>query len=186
MTLCFLIPAIVGLICGILGYLIGKTIPINLNTNDLDSLKDDLDSCNRRNSQLRFDIENIRKNNKANSPNTQKDSFISDGPTLLEITPFNVDAFKLIFGKKIKENDLKIVEGIGPKIEELFKTSDILTWKSLSETSENRLKMILNKAGERYKIHDPSTWPKQSKLAYEGKWEELKDWQEILDGGKER
>ena len=64
MNLCFFIPAIVGLICGILGYLIGKMQPGNLNTDELDSLKDDLDSCNRRNSQLRFDIDNLRKRSK--------------------------------------------------------------------------------------------------------------------------
>jgi predicted flap endonuclease-1-like 5' DNA nuclease len=184
MTLCFLIPAIVGLICGILGYLIGKMYT-NSNSDQLDSLKDDLDSCNRRNSQLRFDIENLRNKSKDKSSATEVNSFVNKTSTP-EIIAFDVDAFKLIFGKKIKENDLKIVEGIGPKIEELFKTSGILTWKSLSETSVNRLKEILNKAGERYKIHDPSTWPKQSELAYEGKWQELKDWQEILDGGKER
>uniref|UniRef100_UPI00404A7CCC hypothetical protein n=1 Tax=Flavobacterium sp. TaxID=239 RepID=UPI00404A7CCC len=186
MNLCFWIPAIVGLICGILGYFIGKSKPNSFNSNDLDSLKDDLDSCNRRNSQLRFDIENMRKNSKINTSNTQKDLFVNKTITPIEIKPFDAEAFKLIYGKKIKENDLKIIEGIGPKIEELFKTSGILTWKSLSETSVNRLKVILNKAGERYKIHDPSTWPKQAKLAYEGKWQELKDWQEILDGGKER
>lgn len=183
MILCYLIPAIVGLICGIFGYLIGKIQP--KNTYDLDSLKDDLDSCNRRNSQLRFDIENLQKKHKGKSITTGTNSFNANTPTS-ETVSFDADAFKLIFGKKINENDLKIVEGIGPKIEELFKKSDITTWKSLSETPVNTLKEILNKAGERYKIHDPSTWPKQSKLAYEGKWQELKDWQEILDGGKER
>lgn len=186
MTLCFLIPAIVGLLCGILGYFIGKMHPNNLNSNDLESLKDDLDSCNRRNSQLRFDIENLRKNSKITVSNTPKAIFENKSTASVAIKPFDAEAFKLIFGKKIKENDLKIIEGIGPKIEELFKTSGILTWKSLSETSVNRLKVILNKAGDRYKMHDPKTWPKQSKLAYEGKWQELKDWQEILDGGKER
>lgn len=75
---------------------------------------------------------------------------------------------------------------LGPKIEELFKTSGILTWKSLSETSVDRCNEILDKAGDRFRIHDPGTWPRQSKLAYEGKWQELKDWQEKLDKGKEK
>ncbi len=77
------------------------------------------------------------------------------------------------------------MEGLGPKIEELFKTSGILTWKALGETSVDRLREILSKAGERYQIHDPSSWPKQSKLAYEGKWQELKEWQKKSDGGRE-
>jgi hypothetical protein len=31
---------------------------------------------------------------------------------------------------------------------------------------------------------NPGTWPKQAELAAEGKWDELKAWQEELDGGK--
>jgi len=33
-------------------------------------------------------------------------------------------------------------------------------------------------------MHKPDTWPSQSKLAAEGKWQELKDLQDRLDGGK--
>jgi len=36
----------------------------------------------------------------------------------------------------------------------------------------------------RYKMHDPTTWPKQAKLAADGKWDELKKLQDELDGGK--
>ncbi|MEJ6796117.1 MAG: 50S ribosomal protein L21, partial [Flavobacteriales bacterium] len=28
------------------------------------------------------------------------------------------------------------------------------------------------------------TWPAQAKMAAEGKWDELKKWQDELDGGK--
>ena len=104
---------------------------------------------------------------------------------MFPIIPFDANLASSIFGKKIKENDLKIVEGIGPKIEELFNASGILTWKALSETSVERCNDILHSAGERFVIHNPSTWPRQAKLAYEGKWKDLKDWQETLDGGKE-
>lgn len=185
---CYLIPALVGLLCGILGYLLGKSRKSNTNV-DLDSLKDDLDSCNRMNSQLRTDLEKAR--NQINDLKTQKSNFVNQpitSPVDVPISNFVFDgaAAKATFGKKVYENDLKIIEGIGPKIEELFKTSGILTWKSLSETSVDRCKEILMKAGERYQIHDPGTWPRQSKLAYEGKWQELKDWQSKLDGGKEK
>jgi len=39
--------------------------------------------------------------------------------------PFDGDAAKAAFGKKIKQDDLKIVEGIGPKIEGLFHNFDM-------------------------------------------------------------
>ncbi|NJM78738.1 MAG: hypothetical protein HC854_02280 [Flavobacterium sp.] len=181
---CFLIPILVGLICGILGYLLGKMYSKS-STIDTDSLQDDLDSCNRRNSQLRADIDKLRSQ-LSDQNNAKSSNFVAEPPSAPALIPFDGSAAKAVFGKKINENDLKIIEGIGPKIEELFKTSGILTWKSLSETSVDRCQQILDKAGERYQIHNPGTWPRQAKLCYEGKWQELKDWQGILDGGRER
>ena len=87
---------------------------------------------------------------------------------------------------KIKHDDLKIVEGIGPKIEELYHNAGIKTWKALSETPIEKSKEILIEAGERFFIHNPSTWAKQALLAYQGKWQDLKDWQDSLNAGKEQ
>lgn len=83
--------------------------------------------------------------------------------------------------KAPKLDDLKIIEGVGPKIETLLKDGGINTWAELAAASVDRLKEILDAAGPRYQIHDPSTWPAQAKFAAEGKWEELKDYQEMLD-----
>lgn len=91
---------------------------------------------------------------------------------------------KAIMGKKIAQDDLKIVEGIGPKIEELFHNAGITTWLALSELSFERCKEILATGGDRYNMHDPTTWPAQCKLAHDGKWAELKELQEKLDGGR--
>lgn len=90
----------------------------------------------------------------------------------------------LFANKKWKTDDLKIVEGIGPKIEELLHNAGIKTWNALSETSTDRLREILDAAGSAYQIHDPSTWAQQAGLADQGKWEELKKWQDELDAGK--
>lgn len=174
---CFLIPALVGLICGILGYLLGKMLSGKSNETD-NALQFDLENCRKRNTQLQNDIDSLR----TQQSNTASSMKFTDAPILI---PFNADLAKSVLGKTVKENDLKIVEGIGPKIEELFNTSGILTWKALGETSVDRCQEILDKAGERFQVHNPSTWPRQAMLAYEGKWQELKDWQEKLDGGKE-
>jgi large subunit ribosomal protein L27 len=85
----------------------------------------------------------------------------------------------------IKIDDLKIVEGVGPKIEQLLKDGGINTWVELSEAPVERLQEILDAAGPRYQIHNPSTWPAQAKFAAEGKWEELKEYQDMLIGGKD-
>jgi large subunit ribosomal protein L27 len=87
--------------------------------------------------------------------------------------------------KAPKLDDLKIIEGVGPKIETLLKDGGISTWAELAVASVDRLKEILDAAGPRYQIHDPSTWPAQAKFAAEGKWEELKDYQEMLMGGRD-
>lgn len=92
---------------------------------------------------------------------------------------------KAVMGKKINQDDLKIVEGIGPKIEELFHNAGVTTWEALSNLSFEKCKEILATGGDRYNMHDPTTWPNQCKLAHEGKWAELKELQEKLDGGKE-
>ena len=83
-----------------------------------------------------------------------------------------------------QKDDLKIVEGIGPKIEILCHQQGIFTFNDLANTPVESLKTMLAKAGSRYQMHDPSTWPEQASLAREGRWDELKQWQEKLYKGK--
>ncbi|MEQ1744633.1 MAG: 50S ribosomal protein L27 [Saprospiraceae bacterium] len=87
--------------------------------------------------------------------------------------------------KEPKLNDLKIVEGVGPKIEQLLKESGINTWEDLANAEVERLKEILDAAGSRYQMHDPSTWPAQARFAAAGQWDDLKDYQEMLLGGRD-
>lgn len=84
-----------------------------------------------------------------------------------------------------EKDDLKIVEGIGPKIELLLNEAGINTWQGLAEASVDHLKEILRQAGDRYRMHDPYTWPEQAKLAARGEWEKLKEYQEFLSGGRD-
>ena len=86
--------------------------------------------------------------------------------------------------KRWKENDLKAVEGIGPKIAGLLNADGINTWRALSETSVERIQGILNAAGKRYQLADPTTWPKQAGMAADGKWDELTAYQDELNGGR--
>ena len=81
-------------------------------------------------------------------------------------------------------DDLKIVEGIGPKIEELLNGAGIKTFSQLADTSVAKLNEILAKAGPRYQMHKPGTWPQQTALARDGKWTELKTLQDELNKGK--
>ncbi len=85
----------------------------------------------------------------------------------------------------VQKDELKKIEGIGPKIQQLLYDAEITTFKQLSETPVEKIKEILMAAGERYKIHDPSTWPQQSALAAENKWDELRQMQDNLIAGKD-
>ncbi|VAW15569.1 LSU ribosomal protein L21p [hydrothermal vent metagenome] len=84
-----------------------------------------------------------------------------------------------------KADDLKKVEGIGPKIAEIFNNAGIVTFADLAKTSVKKLETILTEAGSRYASKNPGSWPKQAKMAADGKWDELKKWQDEVKGGIE-
>ena len=82
------------------------------------------------------------------------------------------------------KDDLKVVEGIGPKIEQLLQDAGIKTWRSLADTPVSRIQQILTAAGSRYQLADPETWPKQSEMADDGRWDDLQVYQDELQAGK--
>jgi len=157
---CWLIPLLVGLLCAYFGYLIGKGKDNSAEIQKLQGnnakLKADLKACNNK-------LEEAAK---------------------AALIPFDAAKAKAAFGKAIKKDDLTVIEGIGPKIQQMFKDAGIKTWKELSETPVARCREILETGGERYKVHDPASWPMQAKMAYEGKWKALFKWQEEHDHGK--
>jgi len=80
-----------------------------------------------------------------------------------------------------KGDDLKKIEGIGPKIAQTLTDAGVATFAELAKTDAAKISEII--AGVRGN-HVTDTWPKQAELAAEGKWDELKKWQDELDGGK--
>ncbi|MCR9288035.1 MAG: hypothetical protein NXI23_11700 [Bacteroidetes bacterium] len=89
-----------------------------------------------------------------------------------------------LVGAVVDPDDLKKIEGIGPKIEELLNAAGIHTWRQLSKCKVEDIKKVLSDGGSRYNRHDPTTWAKQAGMAAEGNWDELKKYQDYLDGGK--
>ncbi|GAB4489413.1 MAG: hypothetical protein OHK0019_07020 [Saprospiraceae bacterium] len=83
-----------------------------------------------------------------------------------------------------EKDDLTVVEGIGPKIQELLYQYGICSYRQLAETDVARLKEILSEAGPQLAMHDPGTWPSQANLAANDQWEALKSIQGFLKGGK--
>ena len=81
-------------------------------------------------------------------------------------------------------DDLKKIEGVGPKCAEHLNAAGINTFDDLAAAKLEALKEILEKAGPRYNSIDPTAWAEQATLASAGKWDELKVLQDELDGGK--
>ena len=80
-----------------------------------------------------------------------------------------------------KADDLKKVEGIGQKSAETLVAAGISTFAELAKTDAAKISEIIADVRGN---HVTDTWPAQAKLAAEGKWDELKKWQDELDGGK--
>ena len=87
-------------------------------------------------------------------------------------------------GDSVVADNLQKIEGVGSKIEGLLNEAGIKTFDKLSNTSTATLKEILESAGARYQVHDPSSWAKQAKLAVNGDWDMLDEMQAKLKGGK--
>ncbi len=206
---CWIWPLLAGLICGILGYLLGRLSGGSSDTSGLDELKREnssleadlakckanlsstkssntsgLDELKRKNSSLEADLAKCKASlsNDTSSAASNVSSFAAGAAT--SAVAFDSGAAKAAYGKTIKENDLTVVEGIGPKISELFKNAGINTWAKLSGTAVSRCSEILKGGGKRFELHSPDTWPMQAGMAAEGKWAELKKWQDEHDYGK--
>ena len=83
------------------------------------------------------------------------------------------------------KDDLKKIEGVGPKIEGLLNEGGFYTFAQVAEGPVEKIQEILDAAGPRYRIHKPATWAKQAELARDGKWDELGVLQDQLKGGKD-
>lgn len=197
MNWCILIPLLVGAICALLGYLLGRLLSKGNHDacdDKIKKLEAELEACKKSRLSLEKDFE-LSKASLSKVPlessfqaKVDETSGISNTSAAFSasvgLIPFDAAAAKAVYGKKIKENDLKVVEGIGPKIQELFHSHGINTWKLLSECSIEKCEEVLKSGGERYRLHKPNTWPKQAELAYKGEWSALLKWQNELDGGK--
>ncbi|NND93394.1 MAG: hypothetical protein HKN45_00910 [Flavobacteriales bacterium] len=81
-------------------------------------------------------------------------------------------------------DDLKKIEGIGPKIEEIMNNGGVWTYASMAEASAGHLNDLILAVWPNNKVHDAGTWPQQAAMARDGKWDELKSLQDQLKGGK--
>ena len=79
---------------------------------------------------------------------------------------------------------MKLIEGVGPKIEQLLHAGNIKSFAMLAKAPVKKLRDILTAAGPRFRMHNPSTWAQQARLARDGKMDALKKLQGELKGGR--
>ena len=80
-------------------------------------------------------------------------------------------------------DDIIIIEGIGPKIKELFNAAGFNTFEQVSKMSLAQMNDILEKGGPRFKLANPGSWAEQARLAANNEWAALKKLQDELYAG---
>ena len=82
-------------------------------------------------------------------------------------------------------DNLKRIEGIGPKISSVLQAAGIWTFAQLADTSVEELSQILKDESPRLlAIADPGTWPEQASLAAAGEWDALAALQDQTKAGR--
>jgi predicted flap endonuclease-1-like 5' DNA nuclease len=122
------------------------------------------------------------------TPEEVKEELVEEAPKVKasKAKPAKAKVSKAKASKASDGDDLKKIEGVGPKSAEILTEAGIATYAKLAESTADRIREILAAAGNRYKSFDPTTWPEQAGLAAEGKWDELKALKEKLDGGRKK
>lgn len=79
-------------------------------------------------------------------------------------------------------DDLKKIEGIGPKVEQVLNEIGVSTYAELAAADVEALRDALTAA----KLHmmDPAGWIEQAELAAKGDWDALETLQDELKGGR--
>lgn len=81
-----------------------------------------------------------------------------------------------------REDDLEIIEGIGPKVSEVLKGGGIVSFSDLAHASPEKVNELLRSAS--LGMMDSAGWIEQAKLAAKGDMEGLKKMQDEMKGGR--
>lgn len=84
------------------------------------------------------------------------------------------------FDVKSGSDNLKFIEGIGPRIAQVLASAGITSFEQLAQQPVEKLKPILAAARISLKLHSPDTWPVQARLAASGQWDELREFKERM------
>lgn len=81
-------------------------------------------------------------------------------------------------------DDLTIIEGIGPRTDDLLRAHGIGSFAQLARSHGAQLEDILERGGPAFRLANPASWTEQARLATENRWTELKRVQQEMIGGE--
>jgi len=198
--LAWLLPFLLGLILGRLIW--GKWVRKYRELEDdharansrINDLKKKLNACDKEKDALSSEIRDYKhqlstakakiSSLSANQTDTKRLSATASVPTPLRSSPTKVSDTSDKYSK-VSNDNLQIIEGIGPKMEQVLKENGIKNFNLLSKNNTENLKTILNRYGDKYKIIDPKDWAQQATLADNRKWDELMSFQKA-DGSESK
>jgi predicted flap endonuclease-1-like 5' DNA nuclease len=124
-------------------------------------------------------------------PAVEPEPIIAEASKASELVKENpvADAKKSTDGKKGKtksgEDDLTLIEGIGPYYRDVLHKGGIKTFEALSKMSKDAIDELIKAQGARRSMTTES-WAEQAALAAKGDWEALETLQTNLIGGRKK
>ena len=94
----------------------------------------------------------------------------------LEKTIQNLEGWNLELRSRMQrmQDDLSVIDGIGPKVADVLRLAKVNTFSKLASITPDEISKILGEKDTRLlRLTDPTSWPRQAKLASEEDWEGL-------------
>jgi predicted flap endonuclease-1-like 5' DNA nuclease len=85
--------------------------------------------------------------------------------------------------QKNGQDDLELIEGIGPKISSLLQEAGIDTFAKLAAAPAATVQQVLDTAGPNFRLANPGSWARQAALCVKGDWAALRKLQDELIAG---
>lgn len=118
---------------------------------------------------------------------TTKKTVVAKKPAVKKTAAPKVQAPKAVAAKpttEAKADDLRVIEGVGPKLATILNDAGYGSYALIAKADVADLKKVLDAAGSRYKMHNPTSWPLQAAFARDGRFAQLKNWQKNNDAQK--
>ncbi len=194
-----LIPLLIGILIGWLlrqGRISSLSASLDQQKKELGETRNELNAKSAEFTSLKYRHDDLEKDNRGlrtSLNSTQADLEVYRSRIQELEKELGVEASPLLgsqggatkvykdYDRIFSNTNLQVIEGIGPKIEEVLKANGVNSWEDIASQSEEELRAVLAEGGDAYRIHNPSTWPKQAQMAINGEWEKLIEYQKGLD-----